>query len=223
LIAQCRSRTGVRISRRTLESSVSYVRMQHAAFRFFADRIVHEIISLWNSLEILARDDGFDFTEFWRELERKCRPHHHKHLHIRFTFKTSTFSITGDNMQFTMQKTKQVSVIGKPVTALLDPDGNPIPSAATLSNQSYTSSDSAVFTVDPDPSVPGGAIIKGVAPGTATLTETATATEPDGTTTETVQGVATIVITEVPPPPAPPAASLVFTFGTPTDQTQPQP
>ena len=120
-------------------------------------------------------------------------------------------------MQFTMAKTQQVTVIGKPV----DANGNP--SGATLSGQAYTSSDNAIFTVTPDPGVPGGAIIKGVAPGTATLTETATATEADGTTHETVQGVATIIITDVPPPPAPPAAALAFTFGTPTDQTQPQP
>ncbi len=112
-------------------------------------------------------------------------------------------------MQFTMLATQKVSVIGSPV----DANGNP--SGATLSSTTYTSSDPSVFTVDADPATPNGAIITGVAAGTATLTETATATEPDGTTTETVQGVATIVLTTAPPPPPPVAASLVFTFGTP--------
>lgn len=112
-------------------------------------------------------------------------------------------------MQFTMLANQKVSVIGTPV------DGNGNPSKATLTGQSYTSSDSTIFTVSPDPNVPGGAIITGVAPGTATLTETAVATEPDGTTTEKVQGVATIVLTAAPPPPPPVAAALTFTFGTP--------
>jgi hypothetical protein len=112
-------------------------------------------------------------------------------------------------MQFTMLATQSVSVIGSPVNA----SGGA--STATLSSTSYTSSDPTVFTVAPDPSTPNGAIITGVGVGTATLTEVATALEPDGTTTEQVQGVATIVLTAAPPPPPSVAASLVFTFGTP--------
>lgn len=119
-------------------------------------------------------------------------------------------------MQFSMQAKQSVPVIGSPVTAQVDASGNPISSSATLSNVNYTSSDPTVFTVAADPGRPNGAIITGVGPGTATLTETATATEPDGTTTEQIQGVATIVLTAAPPPPPPPAASIVFTFGTPT-------
>ena len=115
-------------------------------------------------------------------------------------------------MQFTMLATQKVAVIGSP----LDTNGNP--SKATLSSTVYTSSDPSVFTVAADPATPGGAIMLGVGAGTATLTETALATEPDGTTTETVQGVATIVITSAPPPPPPVAASLTFTFGTPAAQ-----
>ena len=113
-------------------------------------------------------------------------------------------------MTFSMLSNQSVSVIGSPVIA----DGV-TPSNATLSAQTYTSSDPTIFTVALDPAVPGGAIITGVGPGSATLTETATATEPDGTTTETIQGVATIVLTLAPPPPPAPAASLVFTFGAP--------
>ena len=113
-------------------------------------------------------------------------------------------------MQFSMLATQSVPVNGSPV----DISGNP--SKATLSSQTYSSSDLSIFTVAPDPSVPGGAIITGVAPGTATLLETALATEPDGTTTEQIQGVATIVLTSAPPPPPPVAASITFTFGTPT-------
>lgn len=113
-------------------------------------------------------------------------------------------------MTFSMLSTQSVSVIGSPVIA----DGV-TPSQAVLSSPVYSSSDPTVFYVAPVPSTPNGAIITGVGAGTATLTETATATEPDGTTTEQIQGVATIVLTSAPPPPPPVAASLVFAFGTP--------
>jgi len=113
-------------------------------------------------------------------------------------------------MQFNMLATQKVTVIGSPI----DANGNPSP--AVLSNPVYTSSDETIFTVVPDPNVPNGAIITGVAAGTATLTETAVATEPDGTTTEKIQGVATIVLTTAPPPPPPVASGIAFTFGTPT-------
>ena len=120
-------------------------------------------------------------------------------------------------MQFTMPlSTPNLSGSVSPVTAQLGPDGNPIPSTATLSNVTFTSSDTTVFTVATDPANPNGCLITAVAVGTATLTATATATEPDGVTTEQIQGVATGVITSAPPPPPPVAASLVFTFGTPT-------
>lgn len=119
-------------------------------------------------------------------------------------------------MQTTLVVAQTQTVIGSPVTAQLDGSGNPIASPAVLSNTTYTSSDSTVFTIAADPNVPNGAIITAVGAGTATLTETATATEPDGTTTEQIQGVATVIVTAAPPPPPPVAASLVFTFGTPT-------
>lgn len=130
---------------------------------------------------------------------------------LAFTFRGNGFEVTGDNVTFSLLAAQLVSVIGSPVIA----DGS-TPSKATLSNVSYVSSDPTVFTVADDPATPGGAIITAVAAGSATLTETATATEPDGTTTEQIQGVATIVVNAVPPPPPPPAASIVFTFGTPT-------
>jgi hypothetical protein len=115
----------------------------------------------------------------------------------------------GDHMQFSMLTNQSVGVVGFPV----DVNGNP--SNAKLSAQNFASSDPTIFTVTPDPSNPSGAIITGVGAGTATLTETATATEPDGVTTEKIQGVATIVLTVAPPPPPPAAASIAFTFGTP--------
>ena len=102
-----------------------------------------------------------------------------------------------------------VSAIGSPV------DVNDKPSAATLSATVYTSSDTTIFTVAPDPATPNGAIITAVGAGSATLTETATATEPDGATTEQIQGVDTIVVSAVPPPPPLPAVKLTFTYGTP--------
>ena len=110
-------------------------------------------------------------------------------------------------MTFTMLPTQSVSVIGNPV------DANNNPSLATLSGISYSSSDSTVFTVSADPNTTNGAIITGVGPGTATLTETATATEPGGIITEQIQGTATIVLTSTTPPVGV-AASLTFTFGT---------
>ena len=112
-------------------------------------------------------------------------------------------------MGYPSEDPQSVNVIGSPV------DINGSPSTAVLSGTSYSALDSTVFTVVPDPNTPNGAIITAIGAGSTTLTETATATEPDGVTTETVQGVATIVVTAVPPPPPPVAASLVFTFGTP--------
>ena len=100
--------------------------------------------------------------------------------------------------------------------APLDANGNPSP--ATLSNLAFTSGDATVFTVAADPNTPDGGVVTGVGVGSATLTATATATEPDGSTTEQIQGVATVVFGAVPPPPPAPAASLGFTFGTPVDQ-----
>jgi hypothetical protein len=105
----------------------------------------------------------------------------------------------------TLQAGQTVSVIGSPVNA----QGGA--SQSVLSAQAYSSSDPTVFTVAPDPSTPGGVIITAVAPGTATLTETATATEVSGAT-GSIMGVATIVVT---PAPVAPAESIVFTFGTP--------
>jgi hypothetical protein len=101
-----------------------------------------------------------------------------------------------------------VSVIGNPVNAY----GSP--SSAVLSSPNYSSSDPTVFTVAPDPSTPNGAIITAVGAGSATLTETATGTEPGGAT-ESIQGVATIVVTAapIPPPIILPAVALVFVFG----------
>lgn len=157
----------------------------------------------------------------WWEFE------HHKHRakSLEFTFSWECdgrkFKLKGECMQFSMVATNTagnpstVSVVGSPVTAQVDSAGNPIPSKATLTATNYASSDPTVFTVAVDPNTPNGAIITSVGPGTATLTETATATEPDGKTTEQIQGVATIILTAAPPPPPPPAASLVFTFGTP--------
>lgn len=163
-----------------------------------------------------------DILEEIEELLDKWEPgkRHHAH-HLRFKFGWRDVTIQGDHMTFSMPSLNAsgqhstVTVIGSPVQA----DGV-TPSQATLSTQTYVSSDETIFTVAADPSVPGGAIITALAqPDTgvsvsATLTETALATELDGTTTETIQGLATIIING-PPVVIPPAAALVFTFGTP--------
>lgn len=109
-------------------------------------------------------------------------------------------------MEFPLVSNQKVKVIGSAVNAAGDA------SQAVLSGVSYSSSDTSVFTVETDPDVSNGAIIRGVSAGAATLTEVATATEPDGVTTESITGTATITITAAP---AAPAASIVFTFGTP--------
>ena len=146
------------------------------------------------------------FYQWMREHE-----HHRKHRAARlvFTFTFNGRKIRGEHMQSTFVVGQSEQVIGSPVTAAGDP------SKATLFGVAYSSSDPTIFTVAPDPAVPNGAIMSGLAAGTATLTETAIATEPDGTTTEKITGVATIIITAAPPPPPAPAAALVFTFGNP--------
>ena len=93
----------------------------------------------------------------------------------------------------------------------VDSAGNP--AKATISNITFQSSDSTIFTVGVDPTDPTKGVITAVAAGTATLTGQATATEPDGTQ-HSVSGAATGNITAAPPPPPPQATALTFTFGT---------
>lgn len=160
-----------------------------------------------------------DLAELEEKLERlHCGDRRQNHTQLAFEIATGEFTFRGTNMTFTMPPLNTagapstVTVIGSPVKA----DGSP--SRATLSSVSYSSSDTSVFTVAPDPNLINGAIITAVAnpaegtTASATLTETGTATEPDGTTTETVTGTVSIILSV---PPAAPAAALVFTFGTP--------
>ncbi len=94
---------------------------------------------------------------------------------------------------------------------------NGSPSNATLSKVSFTTDDAAVATVAADPSTPNGGILTATAAAviaaTTNLHATATATEPDGKTTEQIQGIIQVVIAQ---PVVAPATALVFTFGTPT-------
>ena len=110
-----------------------------------------------------------------------------------------------------MTVTAQAGVSGHVVAAPLLADGTP--SKATLSTVSFVSSDSTIFTVTGDPANPNGGLVALVAAGTATLTATATAAEPDGTTTESITGTATIVVTAVVSPVAA-SLGLTFDFGT---------
>jgi hypothetical protein len=93
------------------------------------------------------------------------------------------------------------------------------PSPATLSNLSFQTSDSSVFTVTADPANPNtrGIATAGspsVSPDAAVLTCSALATEPDGVTTETITGSDTVTVQSAPPPPTP-AASLGIVWDTP--------
>lgn len=123
-------------------------------------------------------------------------------------------------MDQTLMAGQSVPVSVAPVTDKLDANGIPIPSKAALSNLTFVSSDTTIFTVVPDPANPLGAIVTASPSVTsdvsAILTASATATEPDGTTQEHLADTTTINVTVTPPPPPPPAAHLVFTFGTPT-------
>lgn len=98
----------------------------------------------------------------------------------------------------------------------VDAKGNS--SSAALSGLAFATSDSAVFTVAPDPANPHGGIVTAgtppTSPDSAVITATATATEPDGKTTEQVSGSDTVSV-NIPTPPPAPAASLVFSWGTP--------
>lgn len=94
-------------------------------------------------------------------------------------------------------------------------------SSATLSNLQFSSSDTTVFTVVPDPNNPNGGIVTAGNPATlpdsASLTVTATATEPDGVTAESLSGSDSVQVVAVQPPPPPPpvATGLSISWGTP--------
>jgi|ERR1017187_3243718 hypothetical protein len=144
-----------------------------------------------------------DYEHHEHEKHRRHRKHHHRADGIVFTFHKHHETKKGERMQGDVGQT--VSVVGNAT-------GKGLPSKAVLSNQVFTSSDAAVFTVAPDPAVPGGAIITFVGAGTATLTESATATEPDGVTTGQVQGTVTIVTSGGSVNPSV-ADGIAFTFG----------
>lgn len=154
-----------------------------------------------------------ELFERWEHLKR------HRAHHLLLTFKWRGISIQGEHLMISEPLTVGFSVqaSGSPVQA----DGT-TPSAATLSNVVFASSDPTIFTVAPDPTVAGGGIVAAIGAGSATLTMTALATEPDGTTTETITGSATVVVTPVIPTPGI-AAALVLSFGAPFPTPPPNP
>jgi len=124
------------------------------------------------------------------------------------TFNPKTFnaSLSGNDATFDISGVSTVSISISP----LDARGNP--SQATLTLDNFVSDDLTVLTISPDPSNTNGAIITFVGDGTASITATATATEPDGVTTEQIQGVGNITLTSNA---AGVATSLAFTYGVP--------
>lgn len=102
--------------------------------------------------------------------------------------------------------TQQVSIVAYPVS-----DASGTHSPATLAHFSTLNSNANVMSVTTDPANPAGVIITAVGPGKATLTVIAQATEPDGVTTEQVQGTVAVTVTL----PVPVAKALMFTIGTP--------
>src|SRR5271166_5000105 len=115
--------------------------------------------------------------------------HHHHAKSLQFTFHGSTFSISGEDMNFTLNPGNQVPFSVAPLLA----DGV-TPSQATLSNVSFTTS--GPFSVAPDPSNPNGGILTCPAGTTSGATDNligvATATETDGVTTEQVSGTVSL-------------------------------
>lgn len=87
------------------------------------------------------------------------------------------------------------------------------PSTVTLSGLTFSSTDTTVFTVAPDPTNSAGAILTSVGAGAATLFCNGTATETDGAT-EFINGALSVTV-EASGAGAGPAASLVFQLGTP--------
>ena len=175
----------------------------------------HEDVPHW-AREIEDRLDSLLHSghEIIKLLERLL--HRHGRPRLAFTISFETVQIQGVDMTFTMLPTQNVSAVISPVQA----DGT-TPSLATLSAQTYTSSDPSVLTAVQDPNNPNAVIVTGLGvAGTAIVTATATATEPDGVTTEVMTGAVTVVLGV--PPPAP-AAALVFAFGTPTTPVAPAP
>jgi hypothetical protein len=162
------------------------------------------VLEILERLEALLHSRHENFIIEW--LERILYFHRRKRL--AFTISFETIEVQGVDMTFTMLPTQNVSAVISPVQA----DGT-TPSLATLSAQTYTSSDPSVLTAVQDPTNPNAVIVTGLGvAGSAIVTATATATEPDGTTTEVITGAVTVILAV--PPPAP-AAALIFTFGTP--------
>lgn len=101
-----------------------------------------------------------------------------------------------------------------PSPTYIDASGNVQPGTAVLSLPFYVSSDPTIFTIAADPANVNGAIITGVAAGTATMSAKFTGTEINGVT-ESLQGVATVTVTAVPPPPPPVSTGIAFAFAPP--------
>lgn len=140
--------------------------------------------------------------------------HHHRARYLGFTFHGETFSVTGENMNFTLASGFQVPFTVQPLLS----DGV-TPSTATLSNLVFSTS--GPFTVAPDQTTPNGGILTcptGTSTGaTDTLVGVATATETSGATEQISGSVALTTGPGTTPPPV--AASLGFTFGTPVPIT----
>lgn len=100
---------------------------------------------------------------------------------------------------------QQVSISAYPVT-----DAAGTKSLATLSHFSLVNPNTHVLTLATDPANPAGVIITAVNPGKTTIQIIAQATEPDGVTTESVQGTIPVTVT------APVATGLMFTIGVPS-------
>ena len=95
-----------------------------------------------------------------------------------------------------------------------DASGNQ--TAATLSNVTASSANTAIFTVAADPSNPSGGIVTAVAAGSGQINVAADALDPGATSPVHVTGSDTVVVAS---PPAPPTTALGIHWGTPTTPT----
>lgn len=167
-------------------------------------------MNIWQLIALLKKAP----KDILKEIEELLDDHEHgRHRRARRLIGKFTWcgiSVQGEHLVIT-----EPLVVGQSVADLVSAvkaDGSP--SAAVLSNVTYTPADPTVATAAVDPNTPNGAIINAIGAGTTVLNYSATATEADGTA-HTITGADTIVVTAAAPPPPLPAVALVGNFGTP--------
>lgn len=145
------------------------------------------------------------FTTIEQDLTKSSR--------FRFNVMIGDSLISGDQMSLLVNFETPFSAptpIDGFVTAA-DSNGNP--TGGVIGTLTLTSSDSTVFTVEPDPNTAEGFILTQVAVGSATLTVEGDVTDPSGVVTD-VTSVLDVTIDE---PVTPESSQFLFTITSPTN------